>query len=66
MTDPHSTTFRAALYARVSTEDRQVPEDSIALAAQRRSRPPRDIRRSHRGGVLGRRRLPVLAVVSAP
>ena len=30
MTDPHSTTFRAALYARVSTEDRQAPEDSIA------------------------------------
>ena len=30
MTDSHSTTFRAALYARVSTEDRQAPEDSIA------------------------------------
>ena len=30
MTEPHSTTFRAALYARVSAEDRQAPEDSIA------------------------------------
>src|SRR5262245_320984 len=30
MTELHSTTFRAALYARVSTEDRQAPEDSIA------------------------------------
>jgi DNA invertase Pin-like site-specific DNA recombinase len=30
MTDPHTTTFRAALYARVSTEDRQAREDSIA------------------------------------